>query len=1593
MKRAGVVCLLWQRYWNVLELFLAQRRSPVTVIALAEFATPEFIALVERQGGQVAVLESFLDDSDRQVVHDKVNELLVTCNDYFAGEEWGAQANKLGGEKSALGELIKTQVHAEVPNEVWILQALEKAKQLYQINLTVVIEDVTAKAKTMVLWSKREGIPSLHLLHGVALSRPYTVHRQLYADVLAVYGERSLESYLDAGVDANRCRITGNPAWDDYPQLTANRQELRRELVEKYNLNSKLPIVTFATTWAANLTATLDERLFGLSLSLFLAAVNEAKSLGLSANIVIKDRQDWFNLGEKRVAEVAAGLGLGEGDYVYTIQDTGSLVVASDVLIGVDSNILVEAMMAATPAINLLMGVGLRLGPSFDAESGVVEVEGCDLAQAILKVLGTPAYRAGLQKALKANAPRYNIGVNGSAARRVADLMQEMTKSVGDVASEYTWKKCLDVTEKKDAIHELHGQTFDYYGGARNDLVGMLTHQPRLVLDIGCAAGMTGAALKSQFPFANVWGIELNPVAAQRAAQHLDRVLVGKFEDFDLEKEGILPGTLDTVIVADVLEHIYNPWDVLVRLKPLLSPDAQIVASIPNARNLSLMENLAKGYWRYEEMGLLDITHIRFFTLKEIRRFFHETGYHIEKFVYGMDTELGDVFSRYQHRCPTNIETEKIVLKNVSYSELLELCSIQIYVLAEPGAVAKDVADYESSKPVIEPTNDVYSGLLEYHRLNKQQAELYEQRMTEWGRHPKFHLVILATERTISEIQGSMQSLSKQLYYNVRVSVIANSPAPGGIADSDRFEWLYFAGDLLVAANKVLAEDDADWVCVMDAGDQLAPHTFLFMAEAAASHPDWQLIYSDEDRVNEAGCFDTPCYKPDFNLDLLRSQPYVGGLIAVRQGLFAELSGFDSRFIGVEEYDFVLRALEQVGAGAIGHVAEALYHRHKTGGHCMRPVLELFEAGRTALVEHLQRIGVDAEVFAGSFPGSHRVTYQYTDHPLVSILIAVRDNLTKVQRCVESLLSSTQYPNYEILIVDNGSQEAEAKDWFASLDALGEERLQIYRHPSAASQSQLHNLLAQEARGEYLIFLDFNSAILKNDWLDELMCHARRADVGMVSPRLLGGDGMVRQTGQFLGVNGTHSSAFHQVGLDFPGYFGRAHLVQNFSALPSGCLLLRKDTFFSLDGFDCDQYPLLGAVLDFCLRLRDTGRLLVYTPFANVLNEGGAEQAFLSNPVEEVRKADSDAIYRRWLPQLARDPAYNVNLTTRDAPFGLGQIKLLTWEPLPWRPLPKILAYFADTSGCGQYRIIGPANHLDFYCKAQALNTYEILLPAEVERFNPDSIILQRQTMDFQIDALEQHKRYSQALKVFEIDDLITHVPEKSVHRSHVPKDVGDILRRAVALCDRFVVSTEPLAEAYKGMVDDIRVVPNFIRRDLWGGFKPLRRQSKRPRVGWAGGISHTGDLELIFEVLKETTDEVDWVFFGMCPEHMRPYVREFHGGVLFHEYPAKLASLNLDLAVAPLELNPFNDSKSNLRLLEYGALAYPVICTDYTPYQGDFPVTRVKNDTKAWVAAIREHVADLDAAAKMGDALREKVMQEWVLEDNLDVWLKAWLP
>ncbi|WP_010639998.1 glycosyltransferase [Acidithiobacillus thiooxidans] len=805
---------------------------------------------------------------------------------------------------------------------------------------------------------------------------------------------------------------------------------------------------------------------------------------------------------------------------------------------------------------------------------------------------------------------------------------------------------------------------------------------------------------------------------------------------------------------------------------------------------------------------------------------------------------------------------------------------------------------------------------------------------------------------------------------------------------------------LIAQTNQALQDNDANWLGLIDAGDQLAPDAIFRIQMAIQNHPEWQLIYTDEDSLTADGQHVNPHCKPDFNIDYLRSLPYIGGLLVIKKELFETLGGFDPQADGAEDYDFVLRAWEKIGDAGIGHIPEVLYHRLQGGGHCNKSVEEILQVSQAALQRHLQRLNIAAEVLPGPFPPATRVRYPLTGTPLVSIIIPTRNQLGYLQRCVESLIEKTRYAHYEMLIVDNDSDDAEARTYLDMLAAQEEQlggRLRVLRHPGPFNFSAMNNRALEQARGDYVLLLNNDTAALHDDWLDEMVSQILRPEVGIVGAKLLFPDGKIQHAGVILGMRGPAEHPFIGQPPEYRGYFGRAMLTQNLSAVTGACLLIGKSLYQELGGLDEKQFQVSYNDIDLCLKAREAGHKIVFTPWAMLLHEGSASQRGevekKPSPEKEKRFASEKmAFYQKWLPQLAFDPAYNRHLSLASTDFLLEDQAALTWDP-EWRPRPRILVHPADREGCGEYRIISPMRALQKAGRAQGWETMRIFEPAEMERFSPESIVLQRQMEWPQIDALERHKKLLKTFRVFEIDDLITNLPVKSLHKAQIHKDIAKRFRKAAGLCNRLVVATEPLAKAYKGFADELRVQPNCIEDAIWGSLQPRRRAEAKPRVGWAGGVGHTGDLEMIADVVRDLADEVDWVFFGLCPDALRPYVREFHTGVPLPQYPNKLASLDLDLALAPLENNSFNEAKSHLRILEYGILGYPVICSDIFPYQGDFPVTRVANRYRDWVRAIREQIADRQALEAAGDCLREHVRAHWLLEEHLDDWLAAWLP
>lgn len=890
------------------------------------------------------------------------------------------------------------------------------------------------------------------------------------------------------------------------------------------------------------------------------------------------------------------------------------------------------------------------------------------------------------------------------------------------------------------------------------------------------------------------------------------------------------------------------------------------------------------------------------------------------------------------------------------------------------------------------------------HSLEVIDGELYAERMTlKWRTHPSMHLVVCLRRGEEPLLADTIDSLSVQLYPQWGLTVIADFPSPDPIfGQLPNLQWVELPAGAspVAAANLAIAEVGADWVALIPAGLRLAPQLLISCGDYINLRPNWRLIYTDSDTVDARGERSDPQFRPDFNLDLLRSMPYLGEFCLVRRDALMACGGY-AELAGAENYDLALKVLDQAGEGAIGHIADVLYH--------LPAVLPpRFEAanGLAALRAHLARRGVQAEIEPGVLADSFRVSYRHASRPLVSIIIPTRDKVEYLEPCIESLLEKTAYPNYELIVVDNESEDPDTLAYFEELARREPQKVRVVPYPHAFNYAAISNMAAREARGEYLLFLNNDTQVLHGEWLERMLAHAQRPEVGVVGARLVFPEtGRIQHAGVILGIDGVadHWLAGH-VGLEEAGYMGRAQVDQDFSAVTAACMLVRRDLYEQVGGMDAETFCVLYNDVDLCLKIGEAGYKIVWTPHATLVHHGNASLVTTLSDYAKAAEAalralrERESMLGKWLPRLAHDPAYNRNLTLIRNDATVETDVVVNWD-VNFHDRPRVLGV-PLAGGSGEYRVIQPLRALSRAGRAQTdvaqapkIGQTRLLSVSEIARAAPDTLIFHAALSDGEHESIRVAREYSPALRVFTLDDLVTKIPEKSSAYKKIVGNYRDAkrrLRKSLSLCDRLLVTTQPLADLCADMIEDVRIIPNRLERALWEQHAPVRREHARPRVGWAGAQQHLGDLELIYELVRGTSREVDWVFFGMCPDPLRPYVREVHEFELgFENYVAKLATLDLDLAIAPLEVNAFNEAKSNLRLLEYGYFGWPVVCTDILPYQGA-PVARVGNHADEWIAAVRARVHDLDAARREGEVLRAWVHRHWMLEDHLDTWHAA---
>jgi GT2 family glycosyltransferase len=478
-------------------------------------------------------------------------------------------------------------------------------------------------------------------------------------------------------------------------------------------------------------------------------------------------------------------------------------------------------------------------------------------------------------------------------------------------------------------------------------------------------------------------------------------------------------------------------------------------------------------------------------------------------------------------------------------------------------------------------------------------------------------------------------------------------------------------GHISTASNSALGLATGEFTALLDHDDELSPHALAEVARALATHPDARVLYSDEDKIDTRGRRYDPYFKPDWNPDLLRSQNYFCHLSVYQTSLLREIGGFRIGYEGSQDWDLALRAVERVRDDQIVHIPRVLYHwRAIPGSTALSQSQKSYhlEAARKALQDHVTRTGIAATV--APVKGGHwRIQHHLPPlAPRVSIIIPTRNHLGILKPCISAILERTTYPDYEILIVDNGSDEPAALEYLHQLKR--DPRIKIIRDDGPFNFSALNNRAVAHASGTLLAFVNNDVEPITPDWLGEMVSLALRPGTGAVGAMLYYPDDRVQHAGVVLGiagpqrVNGIAGHAFKKFPRGHGGCMNRMRLLQNYSAVTAACLVVRRSVFEQVGGFDEHNLAIAFNDVDFCLRVLKTGLRNVWTPFAELYHHESASRGPEDSPEKQARAAREAAYMRRiWGPLLDRDPAYNPNLTLVHEDFSL------SWPPQDGRQL------------------------------------------------------------------------------------------------------------------------------------------------------------------------------------------------------------------------------------------------------------------------------------------------------------------------------------
>lgn len=554
-----------------------------------------------------------------------------------------------------------------------------------------------------------------------------------------------------------------------------------------------------------------------------------------------------------------------------------------------------------------------------------------------------------------------------------------------------------------------------------------------------------------------------------------------------------------------------------------------------------------------------------------------------------------------------------------------------------------------------------YSIYLKQHHLTGSDLNNMKAEINSFKYIPKISIITPVFNIDNIWLEKAINSVINQVYENLELCLVDDASTKTHIKETlekyhkkdsrIKVKFLKVNQGISGASNEALSLATGEFVGFLDHDDELTMNALFEVIKLLNEHPDADMIYSDEDHIDSKGKLIDPYFKPDWSSDLFLSSMYTCHFGVYRRQLIEEIGRFRNGLEGSQDYDLVLRLTEKTDR--IYHIPRILYHWRKTKGSTADKYQSKVYANtnaKRALEDALKRRNLKGEVLPGMFPGLFRVMREISCNPCVSIIIPHIDHVDNLRKCIESIRKRTEYENYEIIIVDNSSKDKCTRDYLELIN--GTHGVKVMKYEKSFNFSAFNNYAAQNSDREYLLFLNEDIEVISQGWLSAMLEHAQRGEVGAVGCKLLYPDNTIQHAGIILGirsergVTGVAGHSHKHLPNDTHGYFIRPHSIQNLSAVSAACMMIRKKVFYEVGGFDEKLSPAFNDV-DLCLRIREKGNLVIYTPYAKLYYPELPSKMDENTP-ENIKRFSREFRYMRekWGQIIDKgDPYYNPNLT------------------------------------------------------------------------------------------------------------------------------------------------------------------------------------------------------------------------------------------------------------------------------------------------------------------------------------------------------------